>query len=356
MKITGFERTVLRVPFRPGILPPPEYGEFAPPDQPFDRQSYPDSIATRCQDLLRLRTDQGVTGLGMSGPYYGRRDDAPPDWLGRDPLSFEPRQVVGGGWQMALLDLIGKALDQPLYRIFGGLAQPSIEVDYWIARMGPEDSAAAARTAVEQGFTGLKFKCRWEDGDIVDRVIAILEAAPDLRVVVDPNRRFYTVENTLELARQLEGRNVVFEDPIPRDDFNLYRRLKEETSIPIAPHLQTPREAIEVVHLGAADAFNIGPSDWMFGHMARIGEDGGLPVWMASNVDLGLFDVFRLHAALAAPNCTFGSDISGNFTHEHSLLAQPLVVNGRAAAPVGPGLGVELDEEAIRRYTVAELS
>jgi L-alanine-DL-glutamate epimerase-like enolase superfamily enzyme len=328
VKITGFERTVLRVPFRPGILRPPEYGEFAPPADPFLPESYPQSITTRCQDLLRLHTDEGVTGIGMGSPYFGRHDDTPPDWLGREPLSFEPRQVVGGGWQMALLDLIGKALGQPLYRIFGGLAQPSIEVDYWIARMDPEDSAAAARRALAQGFSGLKLKCRWEDGNVVDRVLAIREAAPDMRVVI--------------------------EDPIPRDDFTLYRRLKEETSIPIAPHLQNPREAIEVVHLGAADAFNIGPSDWMFLHMARIAEDGGLPAWTASNVDLGPFDVFRLHAALATPNCTFASDISGNFTYEHSLLAEPLVVNGRAAAPEGPGLGLVLDEDAVKRYTVTD--
>jgi L-alanine-DL-glutamate epimerase-like enolase superfamily enzyme len=355
VKITGFERTVLRVPFMPGILPTAEYGEFAPPDhggEPY-LKAYPESIERRCQDLLRLHTDEGVTGMGMGSPYYGQQDDTPPDWSGRDPLDFEPRSLVGGGWSMALLDLIGKALDQPMYRLFGGKMQPSIPVDYWIARQTPEDTALAAGRAVEQGFHGLKMKCRWEDGDVVDRVLAALEVAPDLRIVIDPNRRFHTVENTLEIARALEGKNVVIEDPIPRDDFTLYKRLKEETSLPIAPHLASPREAIEVVHLGAADAFNIGPSDWMFVHMARIAEDAGLPVWTASNVDLGLFDVYRLHAALVAPNCTFGSDICGNFVHEHSLLTKPLVENGVATAPEGPGLGVELDEEAVAKYTVA---
>jgi muconate cycloisomerase len=351
VKITGFERTVLRVPFRPGILPSPEYGEFSPGGELFNA-AYPESIERRCQDLVRLHTDAGVSGIGMTPPYFGVQQSPPPDWLGRDPLDFEPRDLGGGGWQMALLDLIGKALQQPLYRIFGGLAQPSIHVDYWIARMSPEDTAAAATRALAEGFTGLKFKCRYEDGNVVDRVQAILDVAPDMRVVVDPNERFHTVEQTLELARPLEGKDVVFEDPIPKDDFGLYKRLKEETSIPIAPHLQSPMQAIEVVHRGAADAFNIGPSDWMFLHMARIAEDGGLPVWIASNVDLGLFDVFRLHAAVATPNCTFGSDISGNFAHEHTLLTEPLVVDGQARAPAGPGLGVELDEEAVLRYTV----
>ena len=353
MKITGFECTVLRVPFRPGILPSEDYGEFAPTPEEFN-PAYPESIENRCQDLVRLHTDNGVTGIGMTPPYYGARRDSPPDWHGRDALDFEPRDLGGGGWEMALLDLFGKTLGQPLYRIFGGKAQPAIKMDYWIARMTPEGTGRAAKRARAEGFSGLKMKCRWEDGDIADRVQAVLEEAPEMRVVIDPNERFHTVENTLQLARELDGLDVVFEDPIPKDDFTLYKRLKEETSMPIAPHLQTPRQAIEVVHLGAADAFNIGPSDWPFLHMARIAEDGGLPVWIASNVDLGPFDAFRLHAAVAAPNCTFGSDLSGSFVHEHSLLTQPLVVDGVAAAPNAPGLGVELDEDAVARYTVRD--
>ena len=62
-------------------------------------------------------------------------------------------------------------------------------------------------------------------------------------------------------------------------------------------------------------------------------------------------DVFRLHASAAAGNCTLGSDLCGNFVHEHSLLAEPLVADGYATVPDKPGLGVELDEEAIQRYT-----
>ena len=53
------------------------------------------------------------------------------------------------------------------------------------------------------------------------------EAAPDMRVVIDPNRRFHTVENTLEIARALEGHDVVIEDPIPRDDFSDYIEIED---------------------------------------------------------------------------------------------------------------------------------
>ena len=109
---------------------------------------------------------------------------------------------------------------------------------------------------------------------------------------------------------------------------------------------------IEAVHLEAVDGINVAPSDWGFLDMARIADAGGIPVWEASNVDLGLFDVFRMHASSAAPNCTLGSDLCDNFVHEHSLLAEPLIQQGHTMVPDKPGLGVELDEEAVEKYTV----
>jgi muconate cycloisomerase len=263
------------------------------------------------------------------------------------------RDPSAGGWEMALLDLIGKSIDWPLYRIFGGKVQDAVLVDYWISRMGPDDTATAARHAAAAGFHGIKMKCKWEDANIVERVFAAHEAAPSLRIVMDPNECFYNLENSLEMARPLEGLDVVFEDPFPKTDLREYRRLREETSVLVAPHLQNPRQVIHAVEMEAVDAINVAPSDWGFLDIARIAEAADIPVWQASNVDLGLFDVFRLHASAAVGNCTFGSDLCGNFVHEHSLLREPLVNNGYATVPEGPGLGVDLDEEAVTRYQVS---
>ncbi len=344
MKITHLERTVCCVPFLPGILPTPEYEEY--------NSGYPQPLSHRRQDVVRVHTGDGLTGIGMSGPYFGERGDNPPDLIGVNPLDFEPRTLRGGSYDMALLDLIGKAVGWPLCRIFGGKFQDRILVDYWITRMGPEDSAAAARRAAEQGFHGIKIKCRLEDGNVAERIHAMHEAAPALRIVLDPGHHFHTVEQALELARQIEMYDLIFEDPIPKDDWADYRRLKEETPIIIAPHLQNPQQVIEAVHLNAVDGINVAPSDWGFLDMARIAEAGDIPVWQASNVDLGVHDAFRMHASAAAPNCTLGSDLCGNFVHQHSLLAEPLVQDGYAIVSDKPGLGVELDEEAIEEYRV----
>ena len=345
MQITRLERTVCCVPFLPGILPPPEYDEPAP--------GYPEPLSARRQDVLRIHTDQGLTGLGMSGPYYGDHEEQPPDLIGKDPNTFEPRTLRGGSWNIALLDLIGKMIGWPLCRIFGGKLQDKVLVDYWISRMSTTDTARAAQRAAELGFHGIKMKCKWEDANMEDRVRASLEVAPHLRMVLDFNERLYNLNNALDLARRLDGLDVVLEDPLPKTNLNEYRRLKGETSVLVAPHFQNPRQIIDAVHLEAVDAFNVAPSDWDFLDMARIAASGDIPVWQASNVDLGIFDAFRLHASAAAPNCTFGSDLCGNFVHEHSLLKEPLVQDGYAIVPTGPGLGVELDEDAVARYAIS---
>ena len=144
MKITHLERTVVCVPFLPGILPPPEYEEFS--------ESYPAPLGERRQDVLRIHTDAGITGIGMSGPYFGDREESVPDLIGVNPLDFEPRSLGGGGYNIALLDLIGKATGLPLYRIFGGKFQDRVLVDYWITRMGPEAVNRRCQTSVRIGF------------------------------------------------------------------------------------------------------------------------------------------------------------------------------------------------------------
>ena len=89
MIVTRLERTVCCVPFLPGILPTGKYDEATP--------AYPEPLSARRQDVLRIHTDAGPVGLGMSGPYFGDRDETPPDLIGRDIRTFEPRHLGGGG-------------------------------------------------------------------------------------------------------------------------------------------------------------------------------------------------------------------------------------------------------------------
>jgi muconate cycloisomerase len=66
---------------------------------------------------------------------------------------------------------------------------------------------------------------------------------------------------------------------------------------------------------------------------------------------LGILEAMYLHQCAAAPSCTWPSDIFGRLIREHDLLAKPLDLKPPfATIPVGPGLGVELDRDAVRHY------
>jgi len=82
-----------------------------------------------------------------------------------------------------------------------------------------------------------------------------------------------------------------------------------------------------------------------------------MPFWHGSEVDLGLLEASYLHVAAASRLCTLPSDIFGRLIREHDLLTTPLEYDGDGhfLVPRGPGLGVELDEDAVERYTAGDI-
>ena len=101
--------------------------------------------------------------------------------------------------------------------VVGGAVRDRLRADYWMGQQTPEDSKRTVERAVKQGFKGIKIKCKIEE-PMVERLQAILAVGgPEFKVTVDPNERFRTAEQTIELAPQLEalGNVEVFEDPIP---------------------------------------------------------------------------------------------------------------------------------------------
>ncbi|MBV7340197.1 hypothetical protein KFU94_70725 [Chloroflexi bacterium TSY] len=108
-------------------------------------------------------------------------------------------------------------------------------------------------------------------------------------------------------------------------------------------------QVINTVKREATDVMNLNGATSEFVAMATT---AGIDIWHGSGVDLGLLDASYVHAAACAPTCTLGSDIVGHFIREHHLLRTPLrFADGHVHLPQEPGLGVELDMEALQRYT-----
>jgi muconate cycloisomerase len=180
-------------------------------------------------------------------------------------------------------------------------------------------------------------------------------------LLFDPNQRWRNVETTLLLMEGVE-RDCMFglEDPVDRLDFAAYRELRERLGIPIFLHIALPygqkgSDIITALRERCVDGFNFNGPMFEFMKLAEIAALAGLACWHGSEVDLGILEASALHAAAAARCCTIPSDILGELVRVDDLIAKPIRIEcGHALVPQGPGLGVELDREALERYRVGE--
>jgi L-alanine-DL-glutamate epimerase-like enolase superfamily enzyme len=135
----------------------------------------------RISEVIRISTDAGFVGYGETLPHYtwGRvSDDAIARVRGRNPADFLGDDSLGAGLQMAIYDVVGKALGVPAYRLFN---RPRVRewcpISWWNIDMPPEAVAGEAQDAVARGYTSYKIKARpwW---DVFEQVEAISKVTP----------------------------------------------------------------------------------------------------------------------------------------------------------------------------------
>jgi len=111
---------------------------------------------------------------------------------------------------------------------------------------------------------------------------------------------------------------------------------------------------IRAIRENACSVFNTGagPSMASFVSNCYLAGAAGMPVWHGSSHDMGLSDATYLHSCAAAANCTLPSDIL-SFQRVDDLIIEPIEIrDSYAIVSDRPGLGVELDQDAVRRYEV----
>lgn len=361
MKITAVEIWTVVVPTIPGRVHSPE----CVPETGWDQMP---------KHLLRLQTDTELIGIGETGrgvPIEQVREGAQL-LLGKNPEALTLQDIfaarsdgteefpeVGRGpaydaFEMAIFDLVGHARQVPVHALLGGAVRDRVRADYWMGHLTVEDGKRAVERALEHGFKGVKIKCKIEE-PMVERLTAMREVAGvNFKVTVDPNERFHTAAQTIELAQQLEavGNVEVFEDPIPKSDLEGYIQIHEAINLPLAMHLGRGPDIIRAVKAEVVDCLNLGGSLVGFQNNAAVAQAAGLRCWHGSGNDLGIIDTSYVHAAAAAPNCTMASDFVGSWTREDDLIVEPITfVDGYVPTPMQPGLGCALDEVALTRYT-----
>ena len=364
MKIVEVRLHALVVPMKPGVV------HSAGVE---DRLCAPDPISGRELNfwefpkwIVEIVADSGQVGLGeprrgdlleplraLAASIVGKSViDLP---VGDLPLAHGDdyeSYIAYEAFEMAWLDLLGKHLDVPVHHLLGGKRIDRVPIDFWMGRMNPTDTAARMQIALDLGFHGVKMKCKPGD-PIAERVAAVRSVAPNAGVVLDPNDSFANPAATFALSRLLDGFDgVILESPMPQDRLDWYSMVRGRIPQPIALHLREQRELQAALRIDAADYYNLlGPLrsfvDW-----ARWTAFAGCPTWRGTGMDLGIRDASSVHAAAAA-GCQLPSDIIGHILREDDLILDGIGFEaGELVVPDRPGLGVELDRDALERYRV----
>jgi L-alanine-DL-glutamate epimerase-like enolase superfamily enzyme len=363
MKITGAETMVLSIPEDdPLANMPEEQGRMRP-------------VVT-----LRLRTDQGIEGIGLT--FYGGKltgtlrkavDELCELVDGEDPTRIEAivarlRQAAGDSGpagiftlalsaiDIALWDIKGKALNQPLWKLLGGRRERVATYASGSLRRGltDEQSAKAARILVEKGFTEMKTQMALPGNPTpaqeVRRMRVVRDAiGPDIKLMCDINQR-WRPEQAIDIGKRVEDVGLFWlEDVTTCDDFAGLARVNAALSTPIAGGeyvwgIAPFRHMIEArsVDIVMIDLVRVGGvTQWM--KVAGMAEAFNLPV--VSHV----IPEMHLHLVAAVPN---------GLTVEYmpwmlKLYQQtPALENGELILPQSPGLGLAFDDGALRSFQV----
>jgi galactonate dehydratase len=340
-----------------------------------------------------VRTDEGVEGVGEvrmineTEALLGYLAEAvPAHVLGTDPFEIEAliqrlwrREYARAGQvamsalavlEIACWDIVGKALDQPVYRLLGGPVRERIKAyanGWYTVERTPEEFGDAARRAVAKGYRALKLdpfgSGTWElEPHERTRAIELVEAVrdvvgPDVEILVEMHGRF-TPAQAVAIARELEPfRPSWIEEPVPPENLAALRKVADQVTIPVATgeRIHARDEFRELFELQAADV--IQPDPTMCGGIL---ETRRISAWAESyyvlvaphNVGGPVSTAAALHLAAVTPNFKIQEHFNdfGDPYVKAAAPGNPEVVEGFFALPQGPGLGVTLDEDVIAEH------
>jgi L-alanine-DL-glutamate epimerase-like enolase superfamily enzyme len=272
------------------------------------------------------------------------------------------RAIVGNSAAKALLDialhdLAARIRGVSVATLIGGRMRDRLPTDISVAFGSPQDAAAQTRRAVDTGFRVVKVRVGADPGDDEARLSAVREVVDAhsegraVTVAVDANGSWSPKEAVQRLRRWEHHRLGWIEQPVSPHDVLGLRLVRAHLSIPVMADesVQGPREVLELLRQDAVDMFHFklikaggfGP----LRRMMAIAEAAGVP-YMIGQMDEGML------ATAAAIHAGAGSSASYFEVHGYKrVAAQPFrglqSEGGAMVVPDGPGLGVEVDEDAL---------
>jgi glucarate dehydratase len=321
-----------------------------------------------------------------------RRAFADRDSGGRGLQTFDLRIAIHAvtALESALLDLLGQHLEVPVAALLGdGQQRDEVEMlgylffigdrnktdlgyrdesgadDAWFRlrneeAMTPQSIVRQAEAAYERyGFKDFKLKGGvLRGGEEVEAIRALAARFPDARVTLDPNGA-WSLDEAIGLCRDLHGVLAYAEDPCGAENGYSGREVMAEfrraTGLPTATNMIATdwRQMSHTVQLNSVDIPLADPHFWTMAGSVRVAQmcaDFGLTWGSHSNNHFDISLAMFTHVAAAAPGRVTAIDTHWIWQDGQHLTREPLkIVGGKVAVPQKPGLGVELDWDALRK-------
>jgi len=339
--------------------------------------------------FIRLTTDTGLSGVGEATLEWQEKtvQTLCHEWvegrvLGRDPFDIEA--IIGGmirdqyqggatvmtaisGVEIALWDIVGKACGQPVYRLLGGQANHRLPAYangwYGSAQTAPE-YAERARDACRRGYRALKFDpfgVAWKELSTeeaeaaVERVAAVREAVgPDVAMMIEFHGRL-SAGCAVQTIRKLERFHLAWcEEPVAPESLDLLGWVKEQVNVPIAAgeRLYTLVDFNRLCNLRAADIVQMDIAHcgglWIAKKIAAMAAVQDLQI--SPHCSIGPVALAAcIHFDYSTPNCLIQEAFAEfDVPWRNSLVYDwNPIRNGEFILPDQPGLGIEINEQAI---------
>lgn len=304
-------------------------------------------------EVLQVKLKSGVIGFGETMLFYTWKttsDEIVKEAIGKNAAEMMWRDDLGAGLQIALFDAVAKSLEVPVHALLGTKIYNETPLSWWNIDTSPEDMAAECKLAHQQGYLAYKTKGRpwfdlWAQMEQATKVVP-----PEFKIDMDFNDTLLDAERGIPILKQFEHYPQVdiWETPIPQSDISGNSRIVKEMKAKVAMHYGNP-EPFTVFKEQACDGFVLGGTAQTLMNANAACKIADLPFWLQLT-GTGITAAWSLHfggvlsqAKWPAVNC--------HQLYTHTLLTEPIVVkNGKATVPDKPGLGFELDQDALAKF------
>ena len=334
--------------------------------------------------IVKIKTDGGLVGLGEADPMPPFTEESPestmavlrdiiaPKLLGRDPREIaqlesdldhvvEGNPTARGAVNMALYDILGKSIDTPIYQLMGGLRHERLSLLLGISSLDLDQSIDAINKLIANGVTTVMLKMgEMPIAEEIERFIGIRKHfGKTIKLVVDANQGWELTE-ALAFVKGINGYYLeLLEQPIERGDYAGLKTLCDQAvcSLSADESLVETEDAARLIQEKVVNVFSIkvsknGGLD-KSKLIAQMAEGFGLKCLMNSMLEFGITQAASLHLGCTLPNLMDCGHAYGSVTRMADDITDfgQNISDGTVAVPSGPGLGISLKEDKLKKYT-----